>query len=160
WPDREPAMAARPDYYKALGVAKNAPQPDIKKAYRKLARQYHPDRNAGDKSAEERFKEISAAYDVLGDAEKRKQYDQGPATCPTCSGTGARPGTTPKICPKCQGRGVEAEGQGLFSISQPCSRCGGSGTVIEEPCKTCQGEGVVKTTKRYRVTIPPGVRDG
>src|SRR6184192_99145 len=70
-------MAGRPDYYKALGVPKNATPDEIKKAYRKLARQYHPDRNPGDKRAEERFKEISQAHDVLSDAEKRKQYDRG-----------------------------------------------------------------------------------
>src|SRR5919201_372704 len=225
-------MAARPDYYKTLGVDKKASQEDIKKAYRKLARQYHPDANKGDKAAEERFKQISQAYDVLGDPEKRKQYDRGgvfampgggaggfdpgafggsfsdilsnlfrgggqtgraqPApergrdletevrlsfeqavdgaqvsvtvptstTCTTCHGTGARPGTTPKICPQCQGRGIESVGQGLFSISQPCSRCGGSGTVIEDPCPTCQGTGATRTVKRYRVNVPAGVRDG
>jgi molecular chaperone DnaJ len=62
--------------YDSLGVAKNASQDEIKKAYRKLARQYHPDKNAGDKDAEERFKEVQTAYDVLSDAEKRKQYDR------------------------------------------------------------------------------------
>jgi molecular chaperone DnaJ len=229
-------MAARRDYYKALGVAKNATQDEIKKAYRKLARQYHPDRNAGNKQAEERFKEVQEAYDVLGDAEKRKQYDRGTgpfapggpgfggfdpgafaggfgdilsnlfggggaggragrsagrtqagrdletevrisfeqsiegaqvplavpttAPCSTCHGTGARPGTSPTVCPQCQGRGIDAESQGLFSISQPCSRCGGSGTVIEEPCPTCGGSGARKTVKKYRVSIPAGVRDG
>ena len=234
-------MAGRTDYYEVLGVSKNATPDEIKKSYRKLARQYHPDTNKGDKQAEERFKKISEAHDVLSDPEKRKQYDRGSgpfataggpggfggfdtgsftggfgdilsnlfgsgaggapgsggargreraqrgrdletevritfeqsiegaqiplavptsAPCPTCRGTGARPGTSPEICPKCQGRGVEAEGQGLFSISQPCSQCGGSGTIIADPCPTCHGSGATKTVKRYRVTIPPGVRDG
>ena len=228
-------MAA--DLYKLLGVEKRATPEEIKKAYRKLARQYHPDRNPGDAKAEARFKEISGAYDVLSDADKRKQYDRGslfggggapgggaapggfsdigdifsnlfgdrvpgagggrttppprrpergrdleaevtvtfaqamegaqiPLTvptaqgCNTCHGTGARPGTAPKICPRCQGRGIESEGQGLFSISTPCSRCGGAGTVIEDPCPTCQGSGVTRTIKKYRVNIPAGVKDG
>jgi molecular chaperone DnaJ len=64
------------DYYKVLGVAKNASAAEIKKAYRKLAQQHHPDANPGDTQAEDRFKEVSAAYDVLGDEDKRKQYDQ------------------------------------------------------------------------------------
>jgi molecular chaperone DnaJ len=64
------------DYYQVLGVPKNASAADVKKAYRKLAQRYHPDTNPGDKDAEERFKEVSAAYDVLGDGDKRKQYDQ------------------------------------------------------------------------------------
>lgn len=64
------------DYYKVLGVAKNASQADIKKAYRKLAQKFHPDAKPGDTEAESRFKEISAANDVLGDADKRKAYDQ------------------------------------------------------------------------------------
>ena len=232
-------MAARPDYYQTLGVEKKASAEEIKKAYRKLARQYHPDRNPGDESAESRFKEISQAYDVLGDPEKRKQYDSGSgpfatgagpgggfggfgnfdfdgasmgdilsnlfggstsgrrvrtrpraekgqdieaqvsisfdqaisgaqvplqvpmhASCPTCHGTGAKPGTTPVVCPRCEGRGIETQGQGMFSISQPCSRCGGAGTVIEDPCPTCHGSGAVRTVKKLRVNIPAGVRDG
>ena len=64
------------DYYKILGVQKKATQEEIKKAYRKLAVKYHPDKNAGDKAAEEKFKEISEANDVLGDPEKRKKYDE------------------------------------------------------------------------------------
>src|SRR6202007_2360937 len=73
-------MAGRPDYYKTLGVGKGASDEEIKKSYRKLARQYHPDRNPGDKKAEEKFKEISQAHDVLSDPDKRKAYDrsQGP----------------------------------------------------------------------------------
>src|SRR5438128_4830394 len=228
-------MALRPDYYKTLGVDKKASAEEIKKAYRKLARKYDPDRNPDDKQAEARFKEVSQAYDVLGDPEKRKQYDSGTgpfatgagpgggfggfgnfdfdassmgdilsnlfggrgarqrpraergadleaavsisfdqavagaqlplsvpmrATCETCRGTGAQPGTTPSVCPQCEGRGIETQGQGMFSISQPCSRCGGSGTVIEDPCPTCHGSGAVRTVKRLRVNIPAGVRDG
>src|SRR3954470_19277568 len=70
-------MPAVQDPYKVLGVDKKASEESIKKAYRKLARRYHPDTNAGDKSAEERFKEVQQAYDVLSDPEKRKQYDSG-----------------------------------------------------------------------------------
>jgi molecular chaperone DnaJ len=71
------------DYYRVLGVSDTATAKDIKSAYRKLSRQYHPDTNPDDNAAEERFKEVSAAYDVVGDAEKRKEYDEvrklGPA---------------------------------------------------------------------------------
>jgi molecular chaperone DnaJ len=64
------------DYYSVLGVPKNATHAEIKKAYRKLAQKHHPDANPGNAQAEERFKEVSAAYDVLGDDEKRKAYDR------------------------------------------------------------------------------------
>ena len=81
-------MASRPDYYKTLGVEKKATPEEIKKAYRKLARQYHPDANPDDKNAEARFKEISQAHDVLGDPEKRKQYDSGSGPFATGAGPG------------------------------------------------------------------------
>jgi len=232
-------MAAVRDPYKTLGVEKKASDEEIKKAYRKLARQYHPDKNPGDASAEERFKEIQEAYSVLSDAEKRKRYDAGggifgtgfdpnafrggsggaggfggfggigdilsdlfgsggpgtaggprpergrdletdvhisfeqamegaqvpvsvslSAPCPTCHGSGAKPGTQPTVCSRCQGRGIESQGQGLFSISQPCSKCGGTGTEIKEPCPTCHGLGQTQQVKRYRINIPAGVKDG
>lgn len=69
-------MAEKRDYYEVLGVAKNATPDEIKKAYRKLAIKYHPDKNPGDKTAEEKFKEAAEAYDVLSDSEKRQKYDQ------------------------------------------------------------------------------------
>ena len=226
-------MPQTKDPYKTLGVDKKASADEIKKAYRKLARQYHPDRNPGDARAEERFKDVQQAYGVLSDPDKRKQYDQGggffggfdpgafrsggaggfggigdilsdlfggsgvggarrpgpergrdletevhisfeqamegaqvpvavqvPSPCPTCHGTGAKPGTSPQVCPRCEGRGIESQGQGLFSISQPCSLCGGTGTQITDPCPTCQGRGQTMQVKRYRVNIPAGVKDG
>jgi molecular chaperone DnaJ len=243
-------MADRPDYYKILGVGKNASDEEIKKAYRKLARKYHPDTNAGDKQAEERFKEISQAHDVLSDPDKRKAYDRGgspfgqfanaaggagfdpsafsggfgdilsnlfgsngparpggsrgggaaggvrggtpqrpvrgrdletevaltfdqavngtqvsltvPTTqpCPTCQGSGAKPGTAPRVCPVCNGTGMEAQSQGIFSMSQPCSNCHGQGTVIDDPCPTCQGSGAQRSVRRLRANIPAGVREG
>ena len=80
------------DYYKVLGVAKNASAAEIKKAYRKLAQQHHPDANPGDTQAEDRFKEISAAYDVLGDEDKRTQYDQVRDMASSGFGSGGFPG--------------------------------------------------------------------
>jgi len=68
--------------------------------------------------------------------------------CPTCGGSGAKPGTTPRVCPRCEGRGIDAQSQGFFSISQPCPECGG------------HGSGVTEESKRYRVNIPAGVHDG
>ena len=69
-------MAHNKDYYAVLGVSASASQDEIKKQYRKLAAKHHPDKNSSDPKAAERFKEISEAYQVLGDAEKRKQYDE------------------------------------------------------------------------------------
>jgi molecular chaperone DnaJ len=226
------------ELYKTLGVSKKASDEEIKKAYRKLARKYHPDRNPDDPAAEEKFKEISAAHDVLADPEKRKEYDAGgpfggfggqgagpfgggaqaggfggadfgdifssifsrgggggraqpqqvrgrdletevqlgfdqavngtqisvtvpkAGPCPTCHGSGAKPGTAPVTCPRCEGRGIDAQSQGFFSISQPCPQCGGAGQIIEDPCPTCNGSGLTQQTKRYKVNVPAGVKDG
>jgi molecular chaperone DnaJ len=96
------------DYYEVLGVAKDSSKDDIKKAYRKLARQHHPDANAGDKAAEEKFKEVSQAYEVLGDDNKRADYDRGVRYF-GAGGPGAGPGA---------GQGYEQwqGGEGGFDI--------------------------------------------
>ncbi len=234
------------DYYKVLGVSEKASEDELRRAYRKLAKQHHPDAHPG---SEERFKEISAAYDVLSDPEKRKEYDElrrlgpiaaggpfGPggttagrpgggaggfsfstddlgnlfgdlfgrfrggaggaggattasrarrgadleaelhlsfaeaihgvttavnvtsdATCATCHGSGAAPGTSATVCPRCSGRGMLDDDQGFFSFSRPCPNCGGRGMVVETPCPTCQGTGTERRPRQIKVRIPAGV---
>jgi molecular chaperone DnaJ len=235
------------DFYAVLGVTKDADADQIKKAYRKLAREYHPDKNAGDTKAEEKFKEISEAYDVLSDDSKRREYDDmrqygagfggfggagggpgfGPggastvnlgdlfgdaglgdmlgglfggqagrgsprrpakgddltgrvtlsfrdaasgastslslrseAVCPTCGGSGAKPGTTPHTCTVCGGSGQTVRQQGGFGFAEPCRACHGRGQVVDEPCPTCSGAGVTMQTRTVNVRIPAGVKDG
>ncbi|WP_420452394.1 molecular chaperone DnaJ [Ilumatobacter sp.] len=240
------------DYYDVLGVSKDASDKDVKKAYRKLASELHPDKNPGNTVAEEKFKDVSAAYDVLGDPERRAEYDEvramgpigggfggprpggaggpggfsfnvgdvsgagglgdllgnmfgrggrggagapgsagvGPrrgsdvtaqldvafddavrgiettlhltsdARCSTCSGDGAKAGTSPKICQNCSGRGVVDDNQGFFAMTSPCRVCQGNGVVIEYPCETCHGTGIERRPREVKTRIPAGVKDG
>jgi molecular chaperone DnaJ len=241
------------DYYAALGVSKDAAPAEVKKAYRKLARKYHPDANNGDAKAEEKFKEVSEAYDVLSDTTKRKEYDEarslfgagsfrvprgggggtggttfdlgdlfgggaaggaggglgdilggifggggggrrtgaagprrgadaeaevtlsfndatqgatvsltisGPHICPTCAGSGAKPGTATRVCPRCSGTGMSTRNQGGFAFAEPCRDCRGRGLLVDDPCATCGGSGQAITTRSLRARIPAGVADG
>ncbi|KAH9552280.1 hypothetical protein CY35_09G056900 [Sphagnum magellanicum] len=220
------------DYYSILGVGKNADKSEIKSAYRKLARQYHPDVNK-EAGAEQKFKDISNAYEVLSDDEKRSIYDRygeaglkgagagGPGdfnnpfdlfetffggmgggsrsarnrpaqgdderydlridfrdavfgidkdievtrleSCSTCSGSGAKPGTTPTSCSTCGGQGqVVTTAQtplGDFRQVATCPSCGGSGE-RSTPCTTCSGDGRVRKAKRISLKVPAGVDSG
>ncbi|MGH9122134.1 MAG: DnaJ C-terminal domain-containing protein, partial [Acidimicrobiales bacterium] len=82
------------------------------------------------------------------------------APCATCRGSGAAPGTTPVVCNVCSGRGVINDNQGLFSFSQPCSACAGTGMRVEQPCPTCKGSGTQRRARQVKVRIPAGVENG
>ena len=149
------------DYYDVLGVSKNASEDEIKKAYRKIAIKYHPDRNPGDKEAEEKFKEAAEAYDVLHDPQKRQQYDQFGFNGPMGGGFGGFGGGARR--PQ-QHRGsdlrlkvrltLEEINQGVvkkFKVRKdiPCQHCNGSGAEAGsgmEQCPTCHGSGVITHT--------------
>jgi len=225
--------ASTRDFYEVLGVDRGCNDEELKRAYRKMALKYHPDRNPGDKEAEERFKEASAAYQVLSDADRRAQYDRfghaafdgfgggggfdfnagfedifsgifsdffgqprsgraqsrarrgedlrynldltfeeaafgveksislpRMATCETCHGKGAKPGTSPKQCAACRGSGQVRFQQGFFSIAKVCGQCNGRGSTISDPCPKCGGQGAVRRTQSLSVKIPPGVDSG
>ena len=84
----------------------------------------------------------------------------GPATCKTCHGSGARPGTAPHQCPTCGGSGFVSRSQGAFGFSEPCRDCQGTGQIIDDPCPDCHGSGVTTQTRTITVRVPAGVRDG
>jgi molecular chaperone DnaJ len=103
---------------------------------------------------------VSLSFDQAINGDQSSVTVPKSSRCGTCHGSGAKPGTSPTTCPRCEGRGVENQGQGLFSISQPCPQCGGAGQIIEDPCPTCGGSGLTQQNKRYKVNVPAGVKDG
>jgi molecular chaperone DnaJ len=104
--------------------------------------------------------EISLSFDQAVNGAQVQVTVPKAERCPTCHGSGAKPGTSPVTCPRCEGRGIDAQSQGFFSISQPCPQCGGQGQIIEDPCPTCGGSGLTQQTKRYKVNVPAGVKNG
>ena len=87
-------------------------------------------------------------------------YLTSDAQCSTCHGSGAKPGTTPKVCSNCGGRGVVDDNQGMFSFSSPCRMCQGRGVVVEQACPTCRGSGIERRPREVQARIPAGVADG
>ena len=181
-------MATKRDYYEVLGVAKTATDDDIKKAFRKLARRYHPDVNPGDKTAETKFKEIAEAYEVLSDKKKRETYDRFGHAAPQASGPGGFPGGFPGGGQPFEYRfdgdpsqfsSFEDLFSGLFGGGGPPRR-GGSpfGTAIAEDGEDILAEmeidfmealrGVVKVLtlesssgrETVKVKVPAGIGDG
>jgi len=202
---------AKKDYYEILGIKRDASEKEIKQAYRRLARKYHPDVNPADKSTEGKFKEINEAYEVLSDKESRKKYDkygdkwqyadqfeqaryqQAPSW-----GFGGSSGQTSyefsegdlgsifdelfrgkhsrtytrRTQPR-RGRDIETPVEVTLEeayngtkrtislqTEEPCSACGGTGTIQNVPCATCRGSGTTTRIKRIEVTIPVGVDNG
>ncbi len=170
-------MVGTKDYYKILGVDRNASDEEIKRAYRRLARKYHPDLNPGNKEAEEKFKEINEAYSVLSDPEKRRQYDQG-ATFSFEGFDFSRPEFSDlfdfgfgDIFSDIFGRRTPAPQRGsdivtemeitleeaYKGVTKPvtirrhvhCTVCGGSGATAKEVCQTCRGSGTVGTSRGF-----------
>lgn len=164
------------DYYNELGISKDASQQDIKKAYRKLAMKYHPDRNNGDKDAEEKFKRVSVAYDTLSDEHKRSGYDN-PHTNPNIDdlfrggfpgfsgfgGFGVNTGPMQRPNPNAPKKGRDLKwvsdeplykfilgGAGSIGVTYEdvCTKCNGKGATKTEKCMHCGGSGMVMETQQ------------
>jgi DnaJ-class molecular chaperone len=167
------------DYYDTLGIKRDASEDEIKKAYRKLARQYHPDRNPGDKQAEAKFKEVQVAYDVLSDKKKRAQYDQFGAEGPPGGFPGGGPGGTTFRWETGDGMNIDPNEifsqifGGGFGGAPPRGRRGGRArrpqpaedmeTEVSIPFQTAALGGSIDLRvgdRELGVKIPAGIEDG
>jgi len=104
--------------------------------------------------------DVTLSFDEALRGVSTKVEVQRAEQCPTCKGSGAKPGTSPVTCPSCGGTGRTSQGQGMFAVSRECPRCGGSGKIIEQPCTTCRGAGRVVKLKPVTVNVPAGAMDG
>jgi len=140
-------VAVKRDYYEVLGCSRQASPDELKKAFRKIAMESHPDRNPDDPVAAARFKEASEAYAVLSDTGRRRSYDMfGHAAVDTGGGPAVR----------------RAQ-QSIFGsiVTQiTCPTCGGAGRLLKSPCTLCRGQGRTTITRRLAVRIPAGVDTG
>jgi molecular chaperone DnaJ len=159
-------MTQKRDYYEVLGVGREAGSDDIRKAYKQAALKYHPDRNPGDKGAEDKFKEATEAFGVLSDAEKRQRYDQfGHAGL---EGMGGMDFGGADIFSHFQdlfsdffgGTGQVSNARGFVMFTTTCPACRGQGSIIAKPCESCHGAGQVEKTRKVLVTFPAGIDAG
>jgi molecular chaperone DnaJ len=119
-----------------------------------------PSRGAGPHRGQDLEAELHLAFEDAVRGITTTVHLTSEATCSTCAGTGARPGTTPHTCPRCDGRGVLDDNQGFFSFSTPCPQCAGRGYTVDEPCPTCRGSGIEHRPREVKVRIPAGVENG
>ena len=164
------------DYYEVLGISKGASEDEIKKAYRKTAKKYHPDLHPDDPVAEAKFKECNEAYEVLGDPQKKARYDQFgfAGVDPNYgAGQGGYGGggfgfdggdiDLGDIFSSIFGGVVNVQQRTAFGVmnsQHTCSRCGGRGKIVDDPCKKCGGKGKVRAARQIEINIPAGIDNG
>jgi len=153
------------DYYELLGISKNASKDEIKKAFRKKAQQYHPDKQDGDEC---KFKEVNEAYTTLSNDQKRAQYDQFGSAAPGGMGGGAGAQGFGGFGGFGQAGGMEFDmndifdmfGLGTIQRQAICPECSGTGRIPESACGVCRGSGAEHGQEEVNIKIPAGIEDG